>query len=350
MKTGVVLDKRYADHEMGPQHVESPLRVEVLNHMLGENPPFPFQALAPRQASESEIAWVHEPGYIEFLKATAAEDWVVIDPDTSTNAKTYETALLAAGGLLSGIDAVMDGRVENAFAVVRPPGHHAEAARAMGFCFFNNAAIGAEYLLRRHGLKRVLIVDFDVHHGNGTQHHFYSRPDVLYFSTHRVPFYPGTGAVTELGSGPGKGFNLNVPLAPGKSDDDFLFIFQKILAPVVSRYEPQFIIVSAGYDIGAGDPLGGMSVTRKGFGGLAASIRRMAEKACSGRLACVLEGGYNLKTLKDGVEETLLSLSLEAIPALPEPSASEATCKGLAPCFRLFGEFWPIEPWPVRRR
>ncbi len=342
MRTGVVFDRRYADHVMGPAHIESPRRIEVLNRMLEERPPVEFPRIAPRPAEESEIAWVHDPGYIGLVKATAGHDLTPLDPDTSAGPKTFETALLAAGGFLELLDAVMSGRVENGFALVRPPGHHAEAARAMGFCIFNNVAIAAEYLIRRHGLSRILIVDWDVHHGNGSQHAFYRRSDVLYFSTHRWPFYPGTGAASELGLGPGAGFNLNVPLLPGKAEDDFVYILEKILAPVAAQFRPEFILVSAGYDIGVGDPLGGMSVSRAGFGTMADSLLRMAAASCRGRLAYVLEGGYSLPMLRDGVEETLVRLAAGAPAAVPLPDLQEATRVELAPTLRLFRDHWDI--------
>ena len=228
-----------------------------------------------------------------------------MDADTVAGPKTWETALLAAGGFLESLDRVMDGTVRSAIALVRPPGHHAEASRAMGFCFFNNAAIGAEHLLRRHGLRRVLIVDYDLHHGNGTEHAFYERRDVMYFSTHQSPLYPGTGAVRFFGHGDGHGYNLDIPLLAGKTDADYLHIFEKVLAPVAAQFEPEFIIVSAGFDIAAGDPLGGMEVTAGGFGRLTRSLMAMAERTAAGRLALVLEGGYDLPALRDGVRETL---------------------------------------------
>jgi acetoin utilization deacetylase AcuC-like enzyme len=343
MKPGVVFDRRYADHDMGAYHPESPARIEALNRMLEEEAAGKFVPIAPRPATEAEVGWVHERAYVDFIKATAGHEHVVLDPDTSAGPKSYETALLAAGGVLQAVDAVMEGRVPNAFALVRPPGHHAEASRAMGFCLFNNIAIGAEYLIRRYGLRRILIVDWDIHHGNGTQHVFYSRRDVLYFSTHRVPYYPGSGAVREIGDGAGKGFNLNVPLTAGKGDDDFLWIFRNILAPVAAQYEPEFILVSAGFDIGAGDPLGGMRVSREGFGRLAESLLRMAAGSCRGRVALVLEGGYDLRTLREGVFEILLQLGQPAAAArLPEPLIANDVRRELAPSLRAFGEYWKL--------
>ncbi|MGB8957811.1 MAG: histone deacetylase, partial [Candidatus Aminicenantales bacterium] len=229
---------------------------------------------------------------------------------------------LAAGGFLEALDRVMDGTVRSAIALVRPPGHHAEAARAMGFCFFNNAAIGAEHLLRRHGLRRVLIVDYDLHHGNGTEHAFYERREVMYFSTHQSPLYPGTGSARFLGHGEGYGFNLNVPLLAGKTDADYLHIFERILAPVAAQFQPEFIIVSAGFDIAAGDPLGGMAVTAGGFGRLTRSLLRLAERTAAGRLALVLEGGYDLPALRGGVREVLSALAGKLQPR-PDGSPGE---------------------------
>jgi acetoin utilization deacetylase AcuC-like enzyme len=341
MKPGVVFDHRFADHAMGPGHVESPERVRVLNRMLEEEAPGRFVRIEPRPATDAELSWVHERGYIDFLRATAGRDEVFLDADTSTGPRTFETALLAAGGFLQAIDAVMEGRVESAFALVRPPGHHAEASRAMGFCFFNNVAVGAEHLVRRHGLRRILIVDWDLHHGNGTQHAFYSRRDVLYFSTHQVPLFPGTGAVRETGDGPGIGYNLNVPLTAGKGDADFLRVFRKILGPVSAQFRPEFILVSAGFDIGAGDPLGGMAVSREGFGLLTDALSGMAAESSAGRVAFVLEGGYDLPALRNGVREVLDRLSRPATP-LPDPAVSEKTRRELDPCFQVFRSYWDL--------
>jgi acetoin utilization deacetylase AcuC-like enzyme len=342
MKPGVVFGPRFADHTMGPYHPESPERILVLNRMLEEEASGEFLRIEPRPATEAEVAWVHERGYVEFLKATAGHELVFLDPDTSAGPKTYTTAMLAAGGFLRSLDFILDGRVRNALALVRPPGHHAEASQAMGFCFFNNVAIGAEYLIRRHGLGRVLIVDWDLHHGNGTQHAFYSRRDVLYFSTHQVPLYPGTGAVRETGDGHGKGYNLNVPLAAGKGDGDFLHVYRKILAPVAAQFKPEFILVSAGFDIGRGDPLGGMLVSSEGFGLLADALLKMAEESCPGRVALVLEGGYDLPTLKDGVREVLRRLARTAPSPIPDLAASTVTLRELEPCFRVFKDCWDL--------
>lgn len=314
MVTGVVIDRRYMDHDMGAYHVESPARIEILARMLEEDPPVPYRPIAPRPATEEELARVHERGHIDLIRSTAGKT-VPLDMDTVAGPKTWETALLAAGGLLEAVDRVLDGTVRNALALVRPPGHHAEASRAMGFCFFNNAAVAAEHLVRRRGLERVLIVDWDLHHGNGTERAFYERRDVMYFSTHQVPLYPGTGAARFFGHGEGHGYNLNVPLLAGKGDADYVFIFEKILAPVAAQFKPDFILASAGFDIAAADPLGGMEVTPAGFGRLAGSLVAMAERTASGRLALVLEGGYHPAALREGVREVLKALSRGTVPS-----------------------------------
>jgi acetoin utilization deacetylase AcuC-like enzyme len=307
MTTGVVKDRRFRDHDAGAFHVESPLRVEVLDRMLDEDPPIPFLTIEPRPATDEELSWVHEKGYIDYVRSTVGKV-VPLDMDTTAGPKTFETAQLAAGGFLKSLDLVMSGTVRNSLALVRPPGHHAEASQARGFCVFNNVAIGAEHLVRDHGLFRVLIVDWDLHHGNGTEHAFYECRDVLYFSTHQVPLYPGTGAARDFGAGQGLGFNLNVPLLAGKNDADYLHIFEKVLGPVAAQFEPEFILASVGFDIAAGDPLGGMEVTPAGFGLLTASLMAMAERTAAGRLALVLEGGYDLGALRAGVREVLKTL------------------------------------------
>jgi len=322
MNTGVVIDRRYMDHDMGASHIESPDRIDVLARMLEDDPPVPFRAIPPRPATEEELAWVHEKGYIDLIRSTAGRT-VPMDGDTTAGPRTWPTALLAAGGLLEAVDRIMDGSVRNALALVRPPGHHAEASRAMGFCFFNNAAIAAEHLVRRHGAKRVLVVDWDLHHGNGTEHAFYERRDVMYFSTHQAPLYPGTGAARFFGHGEGYGYNLNVPLLAGKGDADFLHVFERVLAPVAAQFEPDFILSSAGFDIAAGDPLGGMNVTPAGFGRMTASLMAMAERTASGRLALVLEGGYDLAALREGVRAVLRALANG-----DSPSRSEAAGGG----------------------
>src|ERR1700732_346452 len=216
------------------------------------------------------------------------------DPDTHTSPDSYQTALLAAGGVLTAVEAVMDGAADNAFAIVRPPGHHALPTRAMGFCLFNNVAIAARYLIRRRGLKRVLVIDWDVHHGNGIQDIFYDSSEVLYFSTHQFPFYPGTGALDEIGFGAGAGYTVNAPMPATFGDDEYLRIFDDVLAPVVRQYCPEFILVSSGFDAHFRDPLGGMQVTEAGFAALAQRVKRLWGGWWGGRGARGRGGGGGL--------------------------------------------------------
>jgi acetoin utilization deacetylase AcuC-like enzyme len=226
--------------------------------------------------------------------------------------------------------------------LVRPPGHHAEASQAKGFCIFNNIAIAAQYLVEKWGLGRILIVDWDLHHGNGTQNAFYSRDNILFFSTHQFPHYPGTGHWSEVGEGKGSGFTVNVPLAPGKTDDDFLFIYRKLLSPIAAAYKPEFILVSAGFDIFAGDPLGGMEVSVKGFGAMAGELMNLAHQTAQGRLLLTLEGGYNLFGLQDGVRSVLLALNGQRSESPVKLSISASLERELAPVFKVQKPFWPV--------
>jgi acetoin utilization deacetylase AcuC-like enzyme len=342
MKTGIVKDRRYLQHDMGAYHPENPGRLEVLYKMLDEEITFPYLTVEPRAATEEEIELIHTPAYFSQIKETAGKERVYLDPDTSTSALSYETALLAAGGLLKAVDLIMDGSIKNAFALIRPPGHHAEASRAMGFCIFNNVAIAAEYLIKKRGLQRILIVDWDVHHGNGTQAAFYSRRDVLYFSTHQVPLYPGSGAWTDTGTGEGEGYTVNVPLYAGKGDDDFLFVFQNILFPVARQYKPEFILVSAGFDICDGDTLGGMRVTGPGFALLTAELLSLARACSQDRIALSLEGGYDYQALKAGVKSVLLRLSDSLISSSSKAEGAPNTRRELEKVFEMTRRHWKI--------
>lgn len=342
MKTGIVKDWRYMEHDMGAFHVENPKRIEAIYRMVEKDISFPYTEIEPRPAKEKEIQMVHASSYVNAIKETSGKGRTQLDPDTATSARSYEVALLAAGGLLKAIDLVMDGKIQNGFAIVRPPGHHAEASRAMGFCLFNNIAIGAEYLVQNHGIKRILVIDWDLHHGNGTQHSFYSRSDVLYFSTHQFPHYPGTGHWDEIGQDKGKGFTVNVPLSGGKTDEDYLFIFRKILAPIASDFKPEFILVSAGFDIYKADPLGGMQISEDGFGALTSELMSVAHKFSKDRILFTLEGGYNLQGLSEGVKQVLLYLGGEGKKPQIGEDISPITEKELAPVFDTQKQFWKL--------
>jgi len=305
-KTGIVKDRRYLRHSCGFAHPESPERLAVIYEML-ENPlmSWKFTEIEPREASHQEIEAIHTPAYVEFVAGTAGKRSVYLDPDTSTNADSYETAKLAVGGLCNAIDAVMDGDVDNAFAFVRPPGHHAEKDTAAGFCIFNNVAIGAMHAMSKYKLKRILIVDWDLHHGNGTQHSFYSDPRVLYFSTHQYPYYPGTGSLQEIGRGQGEYYTVNIPLSTGHGDGSYIKIFRKILKPLALEFNPELVLLSAGFDTYFQDPLGGMQVTPDGYAAMTRVLLNIADACCHGRLVAVLEGGYHLTGLMRSVKAVL---------------------------------------------
>ena len=296
MTTLLLADERFLAHDPGPGHPERAERLRAVARAL-ERPPAGAVFITPRPATEAELLRVHSKRYLDELAEAGRRGYVDLDPDTALSPGSHEAALLAAGGALQLVDEVAAGRADNGFALVRPPGHHARPGAAMGFCLLNNAAIAAEALLHDHGLSRVLVIDWDVHHGNGTQEAFWSRRDVLYFSTHRWPFYPGTGAVDEVGEGHGAGFTVNVPFLEGSTDADFHAAFRDVLLPIATQYAPQAIVVSAGFDAHVRDPLGGMRATEAGFADLCAMTRDLAAKLSGGRLVLLLEGGYDLDAL-----------------------------------------------------
>jgi acetoin utilization deacetylase AcuC-like enzyme len=305
----IVRDPLYLKHSNGPMHPEGPQRLVTIDRMLSEFPLKEFLAdIPPRDAAFEELAWIHEPDYIRRIEQTRERSFTVLDPDTSATSDSYAAALRAAGGTMAAAQAVLSGSYPAAFAFVRPPGHHAEAGRAMGFCLFNNVAVAAAYALRRHGVKRVLIVDWDVHHGNGTMHSFYETDEVLYFSIHQYPHYPGTGRIDEIGRGAGRGYTVNVPLYGGQGDADYLYLFGELLLPLAREYAPQLILVSAGFDTHRNDPLAGMGLSSGVYGRLTAILQQLSEECCPGRLALTLEGGYDHTALREGVASVLSSL------------------------------------------
>ena len=309
-RTGIVRDARFMNHVMGAYHPESPQRLEVIYAML-EDPDMigKFKEIPVRPAEKDELLLVHSADYVNRIAATEGKEYTYLDPDTQTSAGSYEAALLAAGGFCEAISMVNSRELDNAFALVRPPGHHAERDRAMGFCLFNNVAIGARYAQESLKLSRILVVDWDLHHGNGTQHSFEDDPSILYFSTHQYPYYPGTGSFNETGIGRGEGFTVNVPFSIGYGDGEYMGTFEEILKPIALEFKPEIILVSAGIDIYMGDPLGGMNVTPKGFAGLTRSIIEIAQACCGGKVVITLEGGYSLEGLRDSIKEILKEMA-----------------------------------------
>ena len=313
--TGFVYHPAYLKHEMGVHHPESPARLRAIVGRLESTGLIKeLVQIQPDQPDDKWIAsWitkVHTPAYLkELRKLSPKEGKISLDPDTSMSAGSLHAACLAVAGSLTAADAMMQGRVQNAFCAVRPPGHHAESTHAMGFCLFNNIAITARYLQQHHGLERVAIVDWDVHHGNGTQRTFYEDPSVFFFSTHQYPYYPGTGKADETGAGRGTGYTKNVPLPAGTGDPEYLQIFNAVLRPALKAYRPDVVLVSAGFDAHRDDPLAGMNLTTEGYVALTRVVKEIAAEFCQGRILSCLEGGYNLEALGSSVEGHLRELA-----------------------------------------
>ncbi|MBN2137528.1 MAG: SUMF1/EgtB/PvdO family nonheme iron enzyme [Sedimentisphaerales bacterium] len=303
-KTGFVYSDIYLRHLTTPGHPERPDRLSAIMENLTAKDFYPeLICIEPVSAPLEWIQTVHETDYIERVKTSCNDGTVYLDsPDCPISKMSYEVALVAAGGVLAAVDAVMEENVENAFCAVRPPGHHALKDRAMGFCIFNNIAIAARYIQSKYGLSNILIVDWDVHHGNGTQAEFYDDPNVLYFSVHQYPFYPGSGSEDEKGVGAGLNYTINVPLPAGTGDDVYIQAFREKLRPAALAFSPDFVLVSAGFDAHEDDLLGQMNVTAKGFGQMTEIVKAIATKCCRGRLVSVLEGGYHLGGLAESVE------------------------------------------------
>ena len=302
-KTGFFFDDIFLEHIKNSSHIEQAERLTaIIDNLKEKNLYSQLRQIPVTQADISHILKIHTQEYILHVQQLCQTGSGYLDSDTLVSEKSYEAALTAAGAVISAIDSVMDGKIQNAFCAVRPPGHHAENDRAMGFCIFNNIAIGAKYIQSKYNLRRILIIDWDVHHGNGTQHSFYDDPDVFYFSVHQSPFYPGTGSESEKGEGKGLDLTMNFPLPSGSTDEDYLDIFENKLKPAALSFKPDFVLISAGFDSHENDTLGGMKVTENGFSQMTRIVMDIAQKCCNSRLVSVLEGGYNLKALASSVE------------------------------------------------
>ncbi len=307
MATGLITSRRFLDHDTGPGHPESPRRLTAITDDLETSGLLDkLRVYEPRQKDPSVPALVHSADYISRFEAACINGEPVMDSvDNPICPDTFDVALLAAGASVQAVDCIFSREVENAMVLLRPPGHHAEKNSAQGFCFFNNVAIAAQYARQQYNPERIAIIDFDVHHGNGTQHIFESDPNVLYISLHRYPFYPGTGDKSETGIGAGLGTTVNYPLNAGSGDDIYLDIVKGPLTDRVLGYQPDFLILSSGFDAHELDPLGGMSVTTEGYRRMTREFKRLAVECCRGRLLSVLEGGYDLKGLSESVHAHL---------------------------------------------
>jgi acetoin utilization deacetylase AcuC-like enzyme len=304
-KTGYVYDERYLLHDPGSWHAERPDRLKVIHKRLVFSGL--IQKLTCLEPSAAPLEWIkklHDPDYIARFQRACEKGQEILDTgDCGICPKSFEIARLAVGGVFTACDAVMTGVVTNAFCAVRPPGHHAERSRAMGFCFFNNVALGARYLQEKHGLERIAIIDWDVHHGNGTQHLFESDPSVLYISLHQDPStcYPGTGRKTETGKGPGQGTTLNFPFPAHSHDEDYLEVMDGYVLPALEAFRPDCLMISAGFDAHRDDPLAHMNLTQKGYMIMGALLGSFAKDFCGSHIITVLEGGYNLAVLEECV-------------------------------------------------
>jgi acetoin utilization deacetylase AcuC-like enzyme len=304
MTTIYLSHERYREHAMfGYNHPEHPGRIEAVwevlkNSGLTER----MQTITPKAVTDEMILRVHTQDYFELFDSVAGLDkMTMLDQDTYALPESPEIARLSAGGVVAAVDAVMRGEADNVLAAVRPPGHHATASRGMGFCLLNNIAIAARQAQVEHGVKRIMIVDYDVHHGNGTQDIFYEDADVLFISTHQYPFYPGTGDIRDIGEGQGRGTTVNIPLSAGHGDASYKILYEKILYPLAKRFKPELILVSAGFDAHHVDPLAMMRLSHRGYAHLSRELKRMADELCGGKIVFVMEGGYDLQALAHGM-------------------------------------------------
>jgi acetoin utilization deacetylase AcuC-like enzyme len=312
-RTGFVYDDRYLLHDTGQFHPESPERLKaIVAHLKATGLYEKMTIIAPERAHQRWVEAVHNIHYImRFDDACVMGLHEFEHPDNAICRETFETAFWAVGGVLKAIDAIMTGQVDKVFCAVRPPGHHAEVDTPMGFCYFNNVAIGARYLQKQYDIERVAIIDFDVHHGNGTQHIFDQDPTVLYYSIHEHPSfaYPGTGREFEVGIGTGDGYTVNSPVLPGRGDEEYRRLLMQDMVPAIKRFEPQFILVSAGFDAHEGDLMSGTRVSTDGYDFISEVIMNLVRRYCDGKVVSVLEGGYNLEILPMLVENHIKILA-----------------------------------------
>jgi acetoin utilization deacetylase AcuC-like enzyme len=303
----VVYDEIFHRHDTGPWHPESPQRLKAVEGAI-EGLADKIVRIPPREASREDLLLVHSPEYIERIFNIDKSEIVMLDPDTAFSPQTREVSLAAVGGVLEAADRIMKGEVSRAFCAVRPPGHHAERDRAMGFCIFNNVAVGAAYI-RTHGdIEKIAIVDWDLHHGNGTQRAFYDRDDIMYISLHQFPYYPGSGSSVEKGSGKGVGYTLNIPMNGGAGDEEYRSAFRSTVLPALEKFEPDVIFISAGFDAHRNDPLGSMNLSSEFYGEMTKMLRDVADRFGRGRIISVLEGGYDPVALRESVTGHLTEL------------------------------------------
>jgi len=337
MKAAIIWDEAYLEHDMG-DHPEGADRLEhIMAYLRASDLWERLAVVRPRTATVDDVLTVHTRAYVDLVRAAAEGGGRWLDADTYVSPRTFDIALLAAGGTLDTLG--LWEQATTSFALVRPPGHHATPDRAMGFCIFNNVAIAARRLLDE-GMERVAIVDWDVHHGNGTQAMFYDDPRVLYISLHQWPLYPGSGWYSETGTGPGRGFTVNLPLPPGCRDGDYVHAFTALVEPIVAAFAPQALLVSAGLDPHKDDPLASMLLSEDGFAFMALRVLELARQHCEGRLALTLEGGYQREATARSVAAILRALLDESAP--PVSADSERAGAAIERAVASQREFWPV--------
>lgn len=334
----LVTDPRMLDHDPGADHPESPARLAAITRALRERPIAGAEWAAPEPAREADLLRVHTPAHLAALTRLRGHQGPV-GPDTAVSPESVDAALLAAGAGVTALRAIHRGDARSAFVLARPPGHHAKRQRMMGFCLLNNLAVAAAFAREELGAQRVLVVDWDVHHGNGTEEIFYERRDVLVFDSHQSPLYPGTGEMDRVGGGDARGYQVNLPVPAGTGDGDLVALYRGLLEPIAHAYRPDLVLVSAGFDGHRQDPLGGLDLSERGFAALCGIVRGIAERHAGGRLVLFLEGGYDLPALAASAHATAAVLAGAAPPEDPPPGPLAAR---LLPVFRAHhGLFWP---------
>ena len=345
MPLTIITSDRFVDHVTPPGHPERPARAEALARVARRWRDRGVPVLEPRLAEEADLVRVHDAAYVAALRETAGRA-VKLDNDTYTSPDSWEVGRLAGGAAIAAVDTVLDGAPgTRAFALVRPPGHHAERDKAMGFCLFNSIAVGAAHA-RARGAARVAIMDYDVHHGNGTQWMFYDDPSVFFVSTHQFPFYPGTGAATETGNGDGAGYTLNVPLEAGATDADYDLVFRELVVPALLAFNPDLLMVSAGFDAHTDDPLAGMRMSAGGFARLTAHLCAVADACCEGRLVLMSEGGYQIDALAECANRAVAVAAGEEPALVGGPLPGDDTRGRAAVAAVRAGARLPFYPWP----
>lgn len=347
--TAIYRNTLFLQHEPGFGHPESPERLEVIYDALAQLPPSPWRFYPEFEPASAEIlALNHSQKLLQRVEASQARRHDMLDPDTHTSPHSHKAACLAVGSLLDGIRRIFFGEFNKAFCLVRPPGHHAEADESRGFCLFNNVAIAARWAMQQFTLDKIMIIDWDLHHGNGTQNSFYDTNKVLYVSPHQYPYYPGTGAIIETGTGLGQGHSINVPLQGGQGDLEYARIFNELIAPLARAYQPELILVSCGFDIHFADPLGTMKVTPSGFAWMTRVLCELADELCQGRMLVTLEGGYNLNAMRDGTLAVLAELcdDRESSPLTASQAAAfaqaDVPCPALDQALQVVKAYWNI--------